>query len=61
MPPAYVKPYVKRGKTDAGDTVLHREDYGSADECFTVQGVPPIPPSPLQYHQSPKVGHQQQF
>ena len=34
MPPAYVKAYVKRGKTDAADGVRRGEDQGPAGRAY---------------------------
>jgi hypothetical protein len=33
MPPAYVKPYVKRGKTDAGDAEAICEAFIEVSNC----------------------------
>jgi len=40
IPPAYVKPYVKRGKTDAADTEAMCEAVGRPTMCFVAVETP---------------------
>ena len=48
MPPAYVKPYVKRGKTDAGDAeAIATEGWGrGGGRAAALGGNAPPPPAP---------------